>query len=136
MTRVYPFTQSCRHRFTPVFRDELLSAVGYQLSAKRLLLLLADRRQPKADSPKVVALRIELSATALSEPSGQPVLDYRDAACARFGSVGLCAHLERKWATSPFFGPGKLLRSALSQRKRPGVACDTGPLFPANAVAR
>jgi hypothetical protein len=33
-------------------RDEWLSAVGYQLSAKRSFLLLADSQQPNADSPK------------------------------------------------------------------------------------
>jgi hypothetical protein len=67
----------------------------------------------------VVAPRIELSATAVSGPSGQPVLDYQNliSRAGRFGAA--CAHPERKRAGS-FFNQ--------QQAKEKGPASpDTGP---------
>jgi hypothetical protein len=80
-----------------------------------MLVFLADSRKPTADISPVVAPRIELSATASSGPTGQPVLDYQ----VFFAS-----------ARTPIAnGDGEFFKRLQAKEKRPGVAFDTGPIF-------
>ena len=84
---------------------------------------------------QVVALRIELSLTALSGPSGQPVLDYRTTTtnCARtLSAVGIETQLavsasSRSASHASASSSGSVLDKCTQPKKKARRRYDTGP---------